>query len=127
MILNLVINIIIKKTINDFNMNNFKRLNEVQSVKMLKGIFRRTLCFNNELMLCHFILKKDAELPVHKHKEHQVGYVIKGKMKFITEKGDFIVQEGDSYIFQSNEKHGAIIIEDSEVIDVFNPSRVDYL
>ncbi len=126
MVLNLVINIIIKKTINDIKMNNFRRVNEVQPVKMLRGIYRRTLCFNNDLMLCHFILEKDSELPLHKHKEHQVGYVIKGKMKFITDKGDFIVQEGDSYIFSSNEKHGAIIIEDTEVIDVFNPSRVDY-
>ena len=107
-------------------MNNFKRLNNIQPVKMLKGIYRRTLCFNNDLMLCHFILKKDSKLPLHKHKEHQVGYVIKGKMKFITEYGDFIVKEGDSYIFKSNEKHGATIIEDTEVIDVFNPSRTDY-
>jgi hypothetical protein len=32
----------------------------------------------------------------------------------------------ERYVFNSNEKHGALILEDTEVIDVFNPSRDDY-
>ncbi|GAI63798.1 unnamed protein product, partial [marine sediment metagenome] len=32
----------------------------------------------------------------------------------------------DSYVFDSNEKHGAIILEDTDVIDVFSPAREDY-
>ena len=77
-------------------------------------------------MLCHFTLEKNANIPIHTHKEHQIGYVIKGKLKFLTEKGEFIAKEGDSYVFDSNEKHGAEVLEDSEVIDVFNPAREDY-
>lgn len=100
--------------------------NNVQPVETLEGIFRRTLLYNDSLMLCHFILEKNAEVPIHSHSEHQIGYVIKGKLKFITEEGEFIAKEGDSYVFDSNEKHGAIILERAEVIDVFNPSREDY-
>jgi quercetin dioxygenase-like cupin family protein len=107
-------------------MPNLKSINEIQPVEMLKGIKRRTLCFNDEIMLCHFTLKKDSEIPIHQHREHQVGYVIKGKMRFFTENGNFIVQGGASYIFQSKEKHGAKILEDTELIDVFNPSRSEY-
>jgi len=99
---------------------------DVQSIKFLEGVYRRTLVYNKNLMLCYFTLKKNAEIPLHSHKEHQIGYVIKGKLKFITENRDFVAKEGDSYIFDSNEKHGAIILEDSEVIDVFNPAREDY-
>ena len=77
-------------------------------------------------MLCYFILEKNAEVPIHSHKEHQIGYVIKGKLKFLTENHEFISKEGESYIFDSNEKHGAAILEDSEVIDVFSPARDDY-
>ncbi|UCD02099.1 MAG: cupin domain-containing protein [Promethearchaeota archaeon] len=98
----------------------------VQPIEGLQGILRRTLVYNDSLMLCHFILKKNAEVPVHQHKEHQIGYVIKGKLKFITENGEFIAKEGDSYVFDSNEKHGALILEHTEIIDVFNPSREDY-
>ncbi|MFW9936308.1 MAG: cupin domain-containing protein, partial [Candidatus Thorarchaeota archaeon] len=73
-----------------------------------------------------FFLKKDAEVPLHNHKEHQVGYVLRGKLKFFTEEREFIAKEGDSYIFDSNIKHGAIILEDSEVVDIFSPARADY-
>ncbi|GAH24642.1 unnamed protein product [marine sediment metagenome] len=43
-----------------------------------------------------------------------------------TENEEFIAKKGDSYVFDSNEKHGAIIMEDTDVIDVFNPAREDY-
>lgn len=108
-------------------MNNYKRLNEIQPIEMHNGIYRRTLCFNKDLMLCHFILEKDSEIPMHKHKESQVGYVIKGKMKLLTNEEDFFVSEGGCYLFQSNEEHGAIILEETEIIDIFNPCRVDYI
>jgi len=100
--------------------------NNVQSVNQLKGVYRKTLIHNDSVMLCHFILDKDAEIPLHSHVEHQIGYVIKGQIKFITEGNEFIVVEGDSYIFDSNEKHGALILENAEIIDVFSPSREDY-
>jgi len=105
---------------------NVKNKGDVQPIKFLKGVYRRTLVFDDNLMMCHFILSKNAEIPLHNHKENQIGYIIKGKLKFMTEHRNFICKEGDSYIFESNEKHGAVILEDSEVIDVFNPAREDY-
>ncbi len=98
----------------------------IPPIEALKGVFRRTLLYNDSLMLCHFTLEKNAEIPMHSHKEHQIGYVIKGRIKFITENDEFIVTKGGSYVFNSNEKHGANILECTEVIDVFNPSREDY-
>ena len=107
---------------------NQKHINKdsVPKIEALEGIFRRTLCYNDNLMLCHFFLEKESEVPMHAHKEHQVGYVIKGKIKFKTDTEEFIATEGESYIFNSNERHGAILLEDSEIIDVFCPSREDY-
>ena len=105
---------------NPVNMSN------VNSIEALPGIHRRTLVYNENMMLCHFILDKDSKVPLHAHKEHQIGYVIKGKLQFFTENDEFFAGKGDSYAFKSNEKHGANIIEDSEVIDVFSPSREDY-
>ncbi|UCC21392.1 MAG: cupin domain-containing protein [Promethearchaeota archaeon] len=103
-----------------------KNKDNVQPVKALEGVYRKTLVYNENLMLCHFLLEKNAEIPIHSHKEYQIGYVIKGKIKFLTEKGEFLAKEGDSYVFDTNEKHGAIVLENSEIIDVFNPSRDDY-
>jgi len=98
----------------------------VNAVEILPGIYRKTLVYNNNMMLCYFSLDKNSYVPLHSHKEHQIGYVIRGKLQFETERGNIVVGAGDSYIFESNEKHGAVILEDSEVIDIFSPSRDDY-
>ncbi|MFW9826256.1 MAG: cupin domain-containing protein [Candidatus Thorarchaeota archaeon] len=100
--------------------------NNIVPVNPIGGVFRRTLTFNDSLMLCYFKLEKNAEVPIHSHNEHQIGYIIKGKLKFLTEKGEFMAKEGDSYVFNSNEKHGAIVLEETELIDIFNPPREDY-
>jgi quercetin dioxygenase-like cupin family protein len=100
--------------------------NSVEASEALPGIYRKTLIFNDNMMLCYFFLEKNSKVPLHSHKEHQIGYVVKGKLQFFTENEEFMAEEGDSYVFDSDEKHGAKILEDSEVIDVFSPSRDDY-
>lgn len=98
----------------------------IKSIKALKGIYRKTLSYNDNVMLCLFTLEKNAEIPLHNHEAHQIGYVIKGKIRFITEEDEFIAKEGDSYVFDSYKKHGATILETAELIEVFSPIREDY-
>lgn len=105
---------------------NHLNKSSVNSVEALPGIYRKTLIYNENMMLCHFILDKNSTVPLHSHREHQIGYVIKGKLQFFTENEEFLAHKGESYVFKSNEKHGAKVLEDSEVIDVFNPPREDY-
>jgi len=101
--------------------------NDVKPIKVLEGIYRKTLTYNDKVMLCHFILETGAKLPLHNHEAHQIGYIISGKIKFFTEnQGEFFVESGDSYIFESYEKHEAFVIEKSEVIDIFSPPRDEY-
>jgi quercetin dioxygenase-like cupin family protein len=103
-------------------------LDHVQAVEMKPGIIRRTLVYNDEMMLCHFTLEQGVTLELHQHVAVQSGYVIKGKLKFI--KGDgthFIANAGTSYVFDSNEVHGLEeVCEPSEVIECFVPMRPEY-
>ena len=100
---------------------------DIQKFKALDGIYRKTMAYNDSVMLCFFDLEKDAEIPLHDHESHQIGYVISGKLQFITEtRGNFIAKTGDSYVFDSWEKHGAKILENAEVIEVFYPTRDEY-
>jgi quercetin dioxygenase-like cupin family protein len=99
----------------------------IQKVKALDGIYRKTMAYNDSVMLCYFDLEKNAEIPLHDHDSHQIGYIVSGKIQFITEtRGDFLAQEGDSYVFDSREKHGARVLETAEVIEVFCPTRDEY-
>ncbi len=99
---------------------------KIKPIKIVEGVFRKTLAYNDSVMLCHFLLEKDAKIPLHNHEEYQIGYIINGKVNFLTENGEFIARTGDSYVFDSYEKHGAFILEKSEIIEVFHPSRDDY-
>ena len=99
----------------------------IQKVKALNGVYRKTMAYNDSVMLCYFDLEKNAEIPLHDHEAHQIGYVVSGKIQFITEtRGDFLAQEGDSYVFDSREKHVARVLETAEVIEVFCPTRNEY-
>jgi len=100
--------------------------NDVPTVVALKGINRKTLAFNKETMLCTFDMEQGAQIPLHDHIHVQIGYVIAGKIRFFTNKGEFIAKAGDSYVFNSNEKHGADVLEPTEVIEVFAPCREEY-
>lgn len=93
-----------------------------------EGIFRRTLIHIDEVMLCHFQLKRGARIPLHQHQPAQIGYVVSGRVRFESGKHPegFEVKAGDSYAFSPNEQHGAVAIEDSVFIEVFSPSRPEY-
>ena len=108
----------------DMKVINYK---DVTPVEMLPGIVRRTLVYNDKVMLVYFDLKKDADLPLHSHPHQQMGYVVKGKLDFHIHDKTYHLTAGDSYFAPSNAEHGAKVIEDCIVIDVFNPAREDYI
>ncbi|MHA1848921.1 MAG: cupin domain-containing protein [Promethearchaeota archaeon] len=103
-------------------------MNDKKTIEMIPGIFRTTLVYNKDAMLCHFLLKKDAIIELHSHDAAQLGFVIRGKAEFW--QGDksnkTIVNPGDSYIIHGGIIHGARMIEETEIIECFAPSRPEY-
>ena len=106
--------------------NNPVNKESVIGIEALDGITRKTLTYNKDVLMALFEMKAGSSIPLHNHIHSQIGYVVKGKVKFITENSSFIVKAGDSYVFNGDEKHGAEIIRDSEVIEVFSPCRDEY-
>jgi quercetin dioxygenase-like cupin family protein len=107
----------------DMEIINF---NDVKPVEMLPGIFRHTLVYDENVMLVYFDLRKDADLPLHSHPHAQKGYVVKGQLDFHIYGKTYRLKAGDSYLAPSHVEHGATVIEDCIVIDVFNPARDNY-
>ena len=97
-----------------------------EAVENPTGIFRTTMAFNDELMLCHFRMKEGARIPLHSHQPAQSGYVVKGRIRFFTQESSFVAEEGCGYVFDPNENHGAEVLCDSEVIECFSPKRPEY-
>lgn len=103
------------------------RREKTQTVENPPGVYRTTMAYNRDLMLCHFILKPGAIIPLHNHEAAQNGYVLRGKIKFKREDGtSFVAEAGTGYAFASLQTHGAEVLEESEVIECFAPMRPEY-
>ena len=103
-------------------------LQDITPFEALAGVFRQTLAYNEDTMLCVFRLEKNAKIPLHNHHNVQIGYIISGKVRFLSEQSEneFVAETGDSYIFEADEKHGAEVLEDTHLIEVFYPYRPEY-
>jgi len=103
-------------------------LEALKEVEVFPGIFRKTMSYNAEAMMCHFVMKKGAAVPPHNHAAVQAGYVIAGRVRFSFGDGRIrVMQPGSSYVFDSMETHSAEVLEDSEVIECFAPMRPEYV
>jgi quercetin dioxygenase-like cupin family protein len=103
-------------------------IDKVKPVEMRPGIHRKTLVYDEDLMLCHFHLEKGAVLELHSHEAAQMGYVISGKVEFFKEdESTLTVTSGSGYYFPSQEKHGSRVLEDTFFIECFAPGRPEYV
>ncbi len=105
-----------------------KNVGEAKGVENPPNVVRKTLAYNDEAMLCHFVLKKGAKIPLHEHRATQIGFVVRGRAKFIAEnpEDEFEGAGGQSYVFSRFVKHGTIALEETEYVEVFVPVRDEY-
>jgi quercetin dioxygenase-like cupin family protein len=97
------------------------------TVESPPGIYRTTLAWDAQTMLCHFRMTRGARVPLHHHPAAQNGYVVSGRVRF--QRGDgtsFEAVAGTGYCFGPEETHGAEVVEESEVIECFAPMRPEY-
>lgn len=110
-------------------MVNVTELSSAKTEEGPDGVFRTTLSYGEEAMLCHFKAKKGARIPLHNHPAVQSGFCISGRVRFQRGQGDvrFTAAAGTSYFFGPNEYHAAEVLEDSEFVEVFSPMRPEYV
>jgi quercetin dioxygenase-like cupin family protein len=80
----------------------------------------------NALSIGWLDAKAGHTVPLHAHVHEQVSFVQEGKMLFIIEDKEFILEAGMAITVAPNLKHGATAITDCKLVDVFNPVREDY-
>ena len=91
------------------------------------GIIRRILANSPEVMLTEHTLKKGAVLPEHKHPHVQLVYLLSGQFIIEMDGREHRVTAGDSFVIPSNISHKVTALADSVVLDIFTPTREDYL
>jgi quercetin dioxygenase-like cupin family protein len=92
-----------------------------------EGVIRRLLSYSEELMMCEITFEKGAAGAVHSHPHLQITYIVKGSIMFTIDGETKVMNAGDSLYMPANSVHGAVALEDSILVDVFNPKRDDFL
>ncbi len=93
----------------------------------LDGIQRKTLVHGENTLMTEFKLREGSVIPLHSHPEEQIGYLISGQIKFLVGTDKIMCNSGDSWCFAGDEEHGAEVLQDSVIVEVFSPVRKDYL
>lgn len=94
----------------------------------LEGVRFKTLVYGEKTLMAEFHLDAGATVPMHTHPHEQTGYLVSGRMKFLLDTGETLeVESGASWCIAGNVEHGAEVLQDSLVIEVFSPVREEYL
>jgi quercetin dioxygenase-like cupin family protein len=79
------------------------------------------------MMLVRHRMQKGWRGAVHSHPHEQMVYIISGVIEIDVEGKSHRAGAGDNFIVSSNATHQATALEDSVVLDIFTPTREDYL
>ncbi len=96
----------------------------------LTGTITRKLISSDRMMIAHVYFKKGDGVPLHKHENEQLTYILSGALKFwfgAEGEDEIIVRAGEVVVIPSNVPHRALALEDTLDVDVFNPPRQDWL
>jgi quercetin dioxygenase-like cupin family protein len=91
------------------------------------GLRRKILARGGKLMMVEVYFDKGGIGAVHSHPHEQVSYIVKGAFEFNIEGKKDVVTAGDTVYIGSNVPHGVVALEDSLIVDIFTPQRVDFL
>lgn len=75
--------------------------------EVAEGVYLSDLALGERTSMMYWRIEPGATLPPHRHHNEQIGFVIDGRLTAIVEEGERVLASGDSYMFSSDEFHGA--------------------
>jgi quercetin dioxygenase-like cupin family protein len=103
------------------------RNDDVKLSDLGSGVSRKILAHVESLMMVEVNFIKGAVGEIHTHENEQISYIIKGSFEVEIEGKKEIIKAGDTFYIKRNAPHGVVALENSTILDVFNPQREDFL
>lgn len=100
---------------------------ESESETIGEGLRRKVLGHDDHLMLVKVWFDKGAVGEVHSHPHSQGSYVIDGVFEVQVDGKTQILGPGGSFFVPSGADHGAVCLEEGILLDVFSPTRRDFI
>ncbi len=91
------------------------------------GVQRQILGYDPQLMMVCVKFNQGSIGPVHKHVHRQVTFVEHGSFEVQIGNEKKILKKGDCFFIPSGVDHGVVALEQGVLVDVFTPSREDFL
>lgn len=104
----------------------YRRWNEI-TVEQMNPLVTRQAMHCDSLTIARLALKRDAVVPRHHHPNEQITNVLSGRLLFVFDDDTIEVASGESLQIPSGIPHQVLALEDSEALDVFTPTRQDWI
>jgi quercetin dioxygenase-like cupin family protein len=104
----------------------YQRWDDIPREQLNPQIDRQALHADG-LTVARIYLKKGAIVPLHRHVNEQLSYVLEGRLRFDFEGREQIVAAGEMMQISANEPHEVEALEDSLALDIFQPVREDWV
>jgi len=100
-----------------------------ESVKkeQLNDKFWRKVVNGEKITVAQLGLTKGCTVPLHHHVSEQISVVMQGSVKFSVDGREVTVHAGEVLVIPSDLPHNAEALEDSSVIELFSPIRIDWM
>ncbi|MEO8960826.1 MAG: cupin domain-containing protein [Ginsengibacter sp.] len=92
-----------------------------------EGVSRQILAYDDSLMMVAVHFKKGAVGSIHSHVHRQISYVESGRFEITIDGNKKTLEKGDSFLVAPDLLHGVVALEQGILIDIFTPSRKDFL
>jgi quercetin dioxygenase-like cupin family protein len=93
----------------------------------LNPLVTRQYIIGTNMMLARIMLKRGAVVPEHRHMNEQISHVLQGSLVYRIEGAETLLRSGEMMCLPPDVPHEVIALEDSEVLDIFNPPRYDWV
>ncbi len=86
--------------------------------EVAEGVYLADLATGRRACVKYWRIESGATLPVHRHDNEQIGYVLDGTLVALVEGEEVTLSPGDCYRFPSGERHGAENRSDEPAIGI---------
>jgi quercetin dioxygenase-like cupin family protein len=93
----------------------------------MNPLVTRQVIHSERMTISRLTLKKGAAVPRHQHENEQITMLESGRLKFIFDDEQRIIQAGEAMQIEPHRPHAVEALEDSVACDLFSPVRSDWL
>ena len=105
----------------------FVKATETKVETVDAGVTRQILGHDPQLMMVRVVFEKGAVGSMHSHPHRQVTFVERGSFDVTIAGQTSRLQGGDCFFVPPDAVHGVVALEDGALVDVFTPTREDFL